>query len=149
MSPQSRCTSFVLNRVTPAGKGGKTTNARAAQYRGTLIGDSRVTEGVGELPGGGRAFSESIIADIPPLAKGSLACAVRPRWPRGDLRPTGAADPSSAPSVALRGPAVVTRKSDAWLGPQRYSTRTSARTVPFTGAPRPRRREGRPSVSRT
>src|SRR5260370_3113941 len=110
MSPESGGTSYVLNRVTAPAKPAQTTNAPAAQYRGTLIGDSRLTQGLGALPGGGPAFSESIIADIPPLAKGSLACAVRPRWPRGDLGPTGAADPSSAPSVALPGPPVVTRQ---------------------------------------
>src|SRR5258708_13851522 len=98
MSPQSRCTSFVLNRVTPPAKPAQTTNAPAAQYRGTLIGDSRLTQGLGALPGGGPAFSESIIANIPPLSKGSLACAVRRRCPPDDRGPTVASDPNSPPS---------------------------------------------------
>src|SRR5258708_13135548 len=99
MSPQSRCTSFVLNRVRPPAKPAQTTNAPAAQYRGTLIGDSRLTQGLGALPVGAPAFSEITLAELPPLAARSVASPLPPRAPPGDLAPTAPPAPPSAPHL--------------------------------------------------
>ena len=60
---------FVLNTATQPANPAQTTNTAAVQYSGTLTGDSRLAQGLGALPAGGTVFSESMIADIPPLRK--------------------------------------------------------------------------------
>jgi len=61
--------SFVLNTATQPANAAQTTNAVTVQYSGTLTGDSRPAQGLGAPPGADTVFSESMIADIPPLRK--------------------------------------------------------------------------------